>query len=134
MKICDLGVDLEREEDADGFTGVNLERDEETCLLKMKQPDLIDFVIIDVRLDNGMAKGEYTPDGSVSLVKNEDGVPSSGIFNYSSVVGMMLYLSSHTLPKIDFCIQFFCHIDGLYQAFTRRGFEANRSVFETDPR
>ena len=48
--------------------GVNLERDEETDLLDMKQPGLIDSVINYVVLDNGMSKVKYTPVGSVTLV------------------------------------------------------------------
>ena len=57
MKLRDIGVDLEQEEDAAGFMGVNLERDEEIGLLEMKQPGLIDRLISYVGIDNGMAKG-----------------------------------------------------------------------------
>ena len=55
--------------------GVNLERDEETGPIKMKQPGLIDCLISSVGLDDDMDKVKYTPTGSVTLVKNEDGVP-----------------------------------------------------------
>ena len=75
------GVYLEQEEDDAGFMGVNLERGEEIGLLEMKQLGLIDRVISAVGLDDGMAKGKYTPAGSVLLVKNEDVVPASGSFN-----------------------------------------------------
>ena len=88
MKLCDLGVDLEQEYYSTGFLGVNLERDEKTGLLKMKQPILIDRVISYVVIDNGMAKGKYTPDGSLSLVHNDYGFPDSGSFKYSRVVGI----------------------------------------------
>ena len=67
-KLCDLGVDIEQEEYAAVFMGVNLECDEETDLLDMKQPGLIDSVINYVVLDNGMSKVKYTPVGSVTLV------------------------------------------------------------------
>ena len=70
MKICDLGVDLEQEYYSTGFLGVNLERDEKTGLLKMKQHILIDRVISYVGTDNRMAEGKYTSDGSLSLVNN----------------------------------------------------------------
>ena len=52
----------------------------------MKQPVLIDLVISDVGLHNGIAKGSYTPYGSVPLVNNEDGFPAIVSFNYISVV------------------------------------------------
>ena len=90
MKLRDIGVDLEQEEDAAGFMGVNLERDEETGLLKMKQPGLTNHVINAVVIDNYMAKGKYTPAGYVPLVKNEDSFPASGSFNYSSVIGILI--------------------------------------------
>ena len=81
-----------------------MEHDEEIGLLKMKQPGLIDHIINAVGLDKGMDKGKYTPAGSVSLVKNEDGIPTSGSFNYSSVIEMLLYLSGHTCYDIDFSV------------------------------
>ena len=84
--LCDIGVDLYQEEDASGFLGVNLERGEETGTLDMKRPILIDRVIIYVGLDDVMAKVNYTPDGSVPLVKNEDGIPDSDSFNHSSAI------------------------------------------------
>ena len=46
MKLLDLGVDIEQEQDAAGFLGVDLECDEETGIIKTKQTGLIDRVII----------------------------------------------------------------------------------------
>ena len=83
-----------------------MESDEETGLLKMKQPVLIDCVINYVLLDYSMAKGNYTPSGYVPLVKNYFGVPVSGIFNYSSITVIMLYLSGYTNPDISFAVNF----------------------------
>ena len=77
-----------------------MERDEETGLLEMKQTFLIDSVINDVRLDGVMGKRNNLPSWSVTLAKNEDGVPASGSFNYIGVVGIMLYLSGHKIPGI----------------------------------
>ena len=68
----------------------------------MKQPVLIDFVISAVGLDNGMAKGKYTPDRYLPLANNEYGVPISVSFKYSSIVGILFYLFSHTRPEISF--------------------------------
>ncbi len=41
MQLRELGVDLEQEDDANGFLGVTLEQDPETGLLEMKQTGLI---------------------------------------------------------------------------------------------
>ena len=55
----------------------------------MKQTGLIYRVIEALGLDDGYARG-----------KDEDGVAAVEGFSYSSVVGMMLYLSGHTQPVI----------------------------------
>ena len=100
MKPVNLVVYLEQEEDAAVFMGVNLERDEKMGLLKMKQPGLINVVISDLVLENGMDKVKYTPFVSVTLVNNQYVFPVSVSFNYIIVVGMLLGLSVHTRPEI----------------------------------
>ena len=104
MNLRELGVDLEQENDAAGFLGVTLECDEKTGLLEMKQTGLIQRVIEAVGLDDGMAKGKFTPSELSPLVKDADGEPAGGMFSYSSVVGMLLYLSGHTRPDIAYAV------------------------------
>jgi hypothetical protein len=52
----------------------------------------------------GLVKGKYTPSESKLLVKNINGESASGAFSYSSVVGMLLYLSGHTHLDITFAV------------------------------
>ena len=47
-------------------------------------------------MDDGYAWGKHTPAETKPLVKDEDGVAAAKGFSYSSVVGMLLYLSRHT--------------------------------------
>ena len=104
MQLHGLCVNLEQEDDAARFLGVTLERDPETGLLEMKQTGLIKQVIEALGLNNGLVKEKYTPSESKPLVKNINGEAASGAFSYSSVVGMLLYLSGHTRPDIIFAV------------------------------
>jgi hypothetical protein len=100
MQLRELGVDLEQEDNIAGFHGVTLEWDPETGLLDMKQTELIKQAIKALGLGDGLVKGKYTPSESKPLVKNINGEAASGAFSYSSVVGMLLYLSEHTCLDI----------------------------------
>jgi hypothetical protein len=62
----------------------------------MKQTVLIKRVIETLRLDDGYAKGKHSSAESKPLVKDEDGEGAHGGFCYSSIIGMLLYLSGHT--------------------------------------
>jgi hypothetical protein len=69
----------------------------------MKQTGLIKRIIEALGLDDG-AKEKFTPSESKPLVKDVNGDLASGAFSYSSVVGMLLYLSGHTCPDITFAV------------------------------
>jgi hypothetical protein len=57
---------------------------------------------------------KWTPAEAALLVKDAEGAPATGSFSYSSVVGMLLYLSDHTCPDIAYAANcaaryMFCH-------------------------
>ncbi len=70
----------------------------------MKQTGMIKQVIKALGLDDGCAKGKYTPLESYPLVKDIIAKSASGAFSYSSIMGMLLYLSGHTCPDITFAV------------------------------
>ena len=70
----------------------------------MKQTGLIQRVIEAVVLEDGMVKGKFTPSEQSPLVKDADGEPPSGMFSYSSAVGMLLYLSVNIHPDTAFAV------------------------------
>ena len=104
MQLCKQVVDLEQEDDLEGFLGVTLGRDEATGLIETKKVDLIDCVINKIQLDDGMTKSKFTPSESKPLVNDADGSAPCGNFSYSSVVGMLIYLSSNTRPDIAYAV------------------------------
>jgi hypothetical protein len=104
MQLRDVGVDLEQEDDAAGFLGVRMERDPTTGLLEMKQEGLINRVIEAMGLDVGIISPKWTPAEGSPLVKDAEGEPSDPSFSYSSVVGMLLYLSGHSRPDIAYAV------------------------------
>ncbi len=108
MELCRLGVALEQEDDAAGFLEVKMECNSNTGLLEMKQTGLIERVVEALGLDDGHARGKHTPAETKPLVKNENGVAAAEGFSYSSVVGMLLYLSGHTQPDITYGHQLLC--------------------------
>jgi len=108
MQLRDLGVDPEQEDDAAGCFGVILDRDPEMSLLEMKQTGLIKRNIEALGLDDG-ATEKFTPSESKPLVKDVNGNLACGAFSYSSVVGMLLYLSGHTRPDITFAVNCCAH-------------------------
>ena len=54
--------------------------------------------------EDGYARVKHTPAETKPLVKDEDGVAAVEGFSYSSVVGMLLYLSGHTQPDNAYAV------------------------------
>jgi hypothetical protein len=96
MAFRELGIDLEQEDDVAGFLGVTLDCDGPSGLLEMKQTGLIKRVVEALGLDDGYTKGKHTLAESKPLVKDADREGVHGGFSYSSIIGMLLYLSGHT--------------------------------------
>ncbi len=66
------------------------------------------WVIEALGLDFGLVKGKHTPSEPKQLVKNLNSEAESGAFSYSSVVGMLLYLSGHICPDTDITFAVSC--------------------------
>ncbi len=116
-----------------GFLGVTLDCDASTGLLEMKQTGLIKRVIKALSLDDGYAKGKHTSAKTKALVKDVDGEVAHGRFSYSSVVGMLLYLSGHTRPDIAYAVNC-CARCVLPKALSWVGFETHWEIPQTDIR
>ena len=83
--------------------GVRLTKND-AGLIEMKQTGLIDRIIETLGLDSRLSNSKWTPAEATPLVRDEDGEPPHGDFSYSSVVGMLLYLSGHTRLDIAYAV------------------------------
>ena len=102
--LCAEEVELEEEGDAAGFLGVQLNRDNATGHIHMTQEGLIKQVIEALGLDMDQTNAEGISAKQKPLVKDENGEPKQDTFNYSSFVGLMMYLSEHTRPDLAYRI------------------------------
>ena len=96
------GLLLEKEGDAAGFLGVDLKK--KNGQVEMTQTGLIDRIITALGLEGGQHHPKLTPASSKPLVRDTDGAAAEGAFSYSSVVGMLLYLSGHSRPDIAYAV------------------------------
>ena len=92
---------LEVEDDVAGFLGVDIKKDRATGCVTLKQDGLKKKIIEALKIDDLPAV--YTP-ADRTLGKDEDGEEPHCDFNYSSVVGMIFYLYSHSMPEIGFAM------------------------------
>ena len=73
----------------------------------MKQTGLTQHVIDTVVLYDGVSKGKFTPSKANPLVKDNNGEPLRGMFRYSSVAGMLTYMSGYNRTDVALALKIF---------------------------
>lgn len=101
-KLKQNGMDLEVEGEVAGFLGVHINRDHQNNTVTLTQAGLTKRII--EALDIEHLPPKRTPATAVPLTKDEDGDPADGVYNYSSVVGMLQYLQNHSRPDITYAV------------------------------
>ncbi len=101
-RLRNADMELEVEGSVAGFLGVHIERDSVNNTITLTQVGLIKRIIDALGLESSPIK--YTPAAATPLVKNVDGDPPNGHYNYASVIGMLQYLHSHSRPDITFAV------------------------------
>ena len=96
------GLKIEPKHNMVGFLGVLIDCDEEKNTYTLIQTGLIERIISALELEN--SNGKRTPAEFDTLPANKEGKQCNENFNYSSVVGMLSYLSNHTQPSIEFLV------------------------------
>ncbi len=72
---------------------MKIETNRDTGFLELKQTGLIDRIIEALGLDVGIMRGKSTPAQKAPLVKDANKINDNRDSSYTSVVGMLLYLS-----------------------------------------
>ena len=98
--LRELGFELTEEGDFTKFLGINFERT--NSKITMTQTGLIDRIATATGLSNSNAN--HTPTTQEALGKDIEGPAMKDNWNYRSIIGMLLYLSTNTRPDIAFAV------------------------------
>jgi hypothetical protein len=99
IELQSHGFDLGIEEDYAGYLGVDIKKRLDGSI-HMTQTGLIDCILDDLGLTNSKTF-KHTPAANI-LGPHKESAPLRGEFNYRSVLGKMMYLSTNTRPDIAF--------------------------------
>ena len=95
------GLKLTVEEDIYAFLGVEVDR-KSNGDVELRQRGLIDKILVTCGMVDCNTKS--TPCNQVPLGSDLSGDPVTGKFEYASVVGMLMYLSSNSRPDIQYAV------------------------------
>jgi hypothetical protein len=101
-KLRRRGFELQREGSFTEFLGIKFERDAYTQSIELTQKGLISKIVAATGLQS--CKSNALPCSQLALGRDPDGEPMSESWGYSSIVGMLLYLSTNTRPDISFAV------------------------------
>jgi hypothetical protein len=101
-KLKALDMDLEVEGSVAGFLGVHIARNDITGSISLTQEGLTKRIVD--ALGVATAPIKHTPAAADPLVKDVDGDPPNGTYNYASVIGMLQYLQAHSRPDITYAV------------------------------
>lgn len=102
LRMNSEDVALRKEGTAEGYLGVDIARVDAS--IHLTQVGLTRRIIAALGLDDKYSNSCSTPCECAPLPKDENGEPASGMINYASVVGMLLYLCGHSRPDISFAV------------------------------
>jgi Reverse transcriptase (RNA-dependent DNA polymerase) len=105
-KLRSRGFELDIEGSFEQYLGIIFERNVRDGTIEMTQKGLITKIITMMGLDD--CKPNLTPASQPAsqpaLGKDENGEPIKESWNYPSIIGMLLYLSTNTRPDISLAI------------------------------
>lgn len=96
------GFELTKDSNFAEYLGIDFKRDAATQTITMTQPGLIKKIITATGMEG--CNPNWVPALHTTLGSDTTGPPMDEPWNYSSIVGMMLYLSTNTRPDISFAV------------------------------
>jgi hypothetical protein len=96
---------LEIEDSVSGFLGVHISRDQPTGTITLTQKGLAKKIVDALDIQD---QGPTSVPANEVLVMDKDGDLPHGIYSYSSVCGMLIYLAGHSRPDIAFAVSQVC--------------------------
>ena len=96
------GLEFTREGSFTDFLGIKFERDARNNTVTLTQKGLIQKIIATTGMQD--CNPNWVPSSQVALGIDPDGPSMNESWSYSSVVGMLLYLSTNTRPDIAFAV------------------------------
>ena len=100
--LTNLGLEFTREGTFTDFLGIKFVKDEVNNTVTLTQRGLIQKIINATGLQD--CNPNHTPAVQACLGIDPDGEPMDEFWNYRSIVGMLLYLSTNTRPDITFAV------------------------------
>ena len=101
QELKDLNFDLQIENEFSEYLGIGIEQLPDGSR-HMTQKGLIKKILLATDMEN--CKPNWCPAKSLALGSDPDGEPFNENFSYSSVVGMLLYLSNNTRIDITYAV------------------------------
>ena len=102
QQLLDRGFELTKEGSFSEFLGIKFKEDKKAGTIKLTQKGLIAKVIEATGMTD--SNPNWTPTTLLGLGSDENGLPMKESWSYSSIVGMLLYLSTNTRPDIAFAV------------------------------
>ena len=101
-KLTERGLEFTREGTFADFLGIKFERDSTNNTVTLTQKGLIQKIIAATGMED--CNPNWVPTSLAALGIDPDGPPMDESWSYSSIVGMLLYLSTNTRPDIAFAV------------------------------
>ena len=98
--LKEKGFSLTREESFSEYLGIKIAHDKDTITLT--QHGLVKKILEATKMQD--CKANALPSAIVGLGSDPEGMPMTEEWNYRSIIGMLLYLSTNTRPDIAFAV------------------------------